>query len=88
MLSPDTSVPANDLETPMNDVLTLLLSISEDPTVDFTYRLSALKAMARFVGPTTSEGDEQLEAIETRVTATVPDRSDWRSPVGCRFSPN
>lgn len=88
MLSPDTSVPANDLETPMNEVLTLLLSISEDPTVDFTLRLSALKAMAQFECPTTTEGHERLEAIEARVTATVPDRPDWRSPFGCRFSPN
>lgn len=73
MLSPDTSVPANDLETPMNDVLTLLLSISEDPTVDFTYRLSALKAMAQIEDRTSTEDRDIHEAVNAH-TATAEQR--------------
>lgn len=88
MLSPDTSVPANDLETPMNDVLTLLLSISEDPTVDFTYRLSATKAMAQIEGRTAPNGAESHDALEAHVTAAVSGRSVWSILGGYPISPN
>ena len=72
----------------MNDVLALLLSISEDPTVDFTYRLSALKALTQIEGRTTADGVEPLDVVVAATTASAQDRSAWCIPGGHRFSPN
>ena len=72
----------------MNDVLALLLSISEDPTVDFTYRLSALKALTQIEGRTTADGVEQLENLELQPQAVATDRKSWCLLGGYRFSPN
>ena len=72
----------------MNDVLALLLSISEDPTVDFTYRLSALKALTQIEGQTTADGVEHLDVVAAQTTATAQDWSAWWVSGGHRFSPN
>ncbi len=72
----------------MNDVLALLLSISEDPTVDFTYRLSALKALTQIEGRTTADGVEHLDVVAAQTTATAQDWSAWWVSGGHRFSPN
>lgn len=88
MLSPDTSVPANDLETPMNDVLTLLLSISEDPTVDFTYRLSALKAMGQLGDQVSTDCCETRGSVDAPATLVPLVQPAWSFPGRLRFSAN
>ena len=72
----------------MNNVLALLLSISEDPTVDFTYRLSALKALTQLEGRTVGDGVESRDSMEMQTGAGAPDQSVWCLPAGHRFSPN
>ena len=72
----------------MNDVLALLLSISEDPTVDFTYRLSALKALKQRGGRIVADTGEQMNALDVRVTTMGSDRSSLGWDVRHRFSPN
>lgn len=72
----------------MNDVLALLLSISEDPTVDFTYRLSALKALTQIEGRIEADTIGSRDSVETQIQAATPDQSAWCILAGRRFSPN
>lgn len=72
----------------MDDVLGLLLSISEDPTVDFTYRLSALKALKQREGRIVVDTGEQWNARDVRETTMGSDRSSLGWDVRHRFGPN
>ena len=79
---------ANSLEAHMNDVLALLLSINEDPTVDFTYRLSALKALRQIEGRIEADTIGSRDSVEAHTTAVALDQSTWCLPAGHRFSQN
>lgn len=72
----------------MNDVLALLLSISEDPTVDFTYRLSALKAMAQFNGRDSTDWCEPGTSVDASTKSVKSDQPVCSLPGTHRFSVN